>query len=187
MTQNSLIGLTCVIVFGIIGLQLPAEQEKSSEDSGYDRYKIIYEQNIFSKYRRSAQDNQDSVSVSRKKSVVLSLYVLKGVVVNGDQRIAFVEEQVSGQSMRIRVGDELLAGRITEIQVDGVLFAEQGQARRVAIGDLFGKTETITMESVLDAPKTKPSVETLKIDLPADTDGDLLKKMMERRKSEVGK
>ena len=187
MTQNSLIGLTCVVVFGIIGLQLPAEQEKSSEDSGYDRYKIIYEQNMFSKYRRSAQDNRDSVSVPRKKSVVLSLYVLKGVVVNGDQRIAFVEEQVSGQSMKIRVGDELLAGRITEIQFDGVLFAEQDRARRVAIGDLFGKTETITMESVLDAQETKPPAETLKNNLPADTEGDLLKKMMERRKSEVGK
>jgi len=176
-----------LIISGICSWVSFASQQ-SSEDLSYEKYKVIYERNIFSKNRKSFQEKTASDHLEKKKSVVLSLYVLRGVAVNDGQSIAFIEEAISGRSMRMQIDAELLGGRITDIQCDHVVFTKNDQTKIIKIGEPFGKTETVTTKAAsedIEITEDKSSPVDSKKDTTTVGQDDVLKKMLERRKSEL--
>lgn len=159
----------------------------------YDNYKVVYERNMFSKDRLPPREVQRPTRRT-PTTTVLSIYVLRGVTAEAGRahKFAFVEEQISGESSMAWIGTKILDGRIKDIRLDYVLFEEDGETRIVRIGEEFGKTSSTVMEDVAesadgdetadDAPQKEEKAEE---STPAD-ESDILKKLLERRKRELG-
>ena len=121
-----------------------------------------------------------------KKTQVLAIYILRGIAVQKEEKVAFIEEQVSGQTTRAEIGSEVLNGRITDIKYDRVAFEQNGQIKYIKVGGEFGKTETTVTVEVSEESQETTSVEKPADDSTASDENDILKKLMERRKSELG-
>ncbi len=170
-----------------------AADNESMTKSTYDKYKVIYEQNIFSKDRLPPRQEQ-SQGIKQRVTTVLSIYVLRGIAAEAGRahKFAFIEEQISGQMQMARIGTKILGGQINDIQINYVLLEENGKTRKVRVGEEFGSTSSTVMADITepadvnkaasDTPQKKEKADEL---LPAD-ENDLLKKLMERRKSELG-
>jgi len=176
----------------VVLLMLSGGVSFSAEDrsSGYDKYKVIYEQNMFSKNRRPPQQERRRRQVETTK--VMSIYVLRGIAAEAGRanKVAFVEEQISGQSQTVNIGATILNGQIKDIQMNYVLFEEDGKIRKIGIGQEFGTTSTTVVTEVEGSPDeidtTSESTEEKTDDSSSTDDDDMLKKLMERRKRELG-
>lgn len=165
--------------------------EAEKELTGYDRYRIISLQNIFSRLRTPARprsSRNDEKPAEEVKPVVIALYLLRGIAEQGSRKIAFVEDAVSGQTLRAEVGSEVLSGTIRQIFIDRVVFEENGQVRDIKIGDTFGKRETGEVRSGPTAPAAVPAAPAAPT-APAGSQSqeDLLRQMMERRNRELNR
>lgn len=166
-----------------------ASLNAASQDSGqyrYERYQVISHQNMFSRNRRSAQTASEAAAQAPKRSVVLSLYVLKGVAVNRSVKVAFVEEEVSGESFRAQIGTRIMDSVIEDIQFGYVTVDQNGLTRVIHVGESFGKKETLTDIPADQIEQQKPGEETDQEDGSTSEESDILKKLMERRQSELG-
>jgi hypothetical protein len=183
-----------IIVFLMLvgGVPFAADDQPAAKNT-YEKYKVIYERNVFSKDRLPPQQFQSN-SRQARTITVLSIYVLRGIAAEAGRahKFAFVEEQISGESRMAGIGTRILGGHIKEIQLNYVLFEEDGKMRKIRVGEEFGKATSTVMADVtkpadanelaIDAP---PKAEKADKSLPADSN-DLLKKLMERRKRELG-
>ncbi|MCK5565369.1 MAG: hypothetical protein KAJ07_08990 [Planctomycetes bacterium] len=165
-----------------------AANDKAMTKNTYDKYKVIYKQNIFSKDRLPPSQKQ-SQGTKQKTTTVLSIYVLRGIAAEAGRshKFAFVEEQISSQTQTAGIGTEILGGQIKDIQIDHVMFEKDGKTLKVRVGEEFGTTSSTLMVDVAEADSTDASPKEEKTDEASSADeDDLLKKLMERRKSELG-
>lgn len=186
MNRKYLLISICLPLLGIAGWAEEAGSAQNTNGYQYDDYQIVSERNIFSRSRASKRDMRDEGTRRQKKVVVLSFHVLKGVAVNKSRKIAFIEEEVSGEFTKARVGDQVVNGKIKGIRNDYVLFEEGGRIRKIKIGEPFGKQESLDFESS-DSDESTQSEETPQSDasVPSEQE-DILKRMIERRKNELG-
>lgn len=184
----------CTIIFLMLASGVPfAADEPSAEKKSYDRYKVIYEQNVFSKDRLPPRQ-PDSNSPQVHTTTTLSIYILRGIAAEAERKhkYAFIEEQISGESKTAGIGTTILGGRIKDIQLNYVLFEESGKTRKIRIGEEFGKTSTtVIVNSVepvdINQPSDNVSPREDKINESQPTDeNELLKKLIERREQELG-
>lgn len=186
--------LNWIIVFLMVtsGVCFTAD-DPSIAKSTYDRYKVIYEQNVFSRDRRPPRQDEPS-SRQVRTTTVLSIYVLRGIAAEASRghRFALVEEQISGESKRVGVGTTILGGRIKDIHLNYVLFEEDGTTRKIRVGEEFGKaSSTVVTTASEPADTNEPTGDALPKEEKADEspptdENELLKKLMERRKQELG-
>lgn len=166
--------------------------EVTAESFRYDTYQVISQRNMFSRNRRPALPMDSPERSSRRQPVVLSLYVLKGVAVNGPQKVAFIEDEVSGVPIKGQIGREILNGTIKDIKFNHVILEDNGQIKQIKIGDTFGKTESLIEipDETEDASSSEQESENNEPlgdneDTPSE-ESDILKKLLEKRKGELG-
>ena len=169
-------------------------ESRSTTKPNYDQYKVIYEQNIFSKDRRPPSQIRDPRPRSTRVTQVLSIYVLRGIAGESGRshQFAFVEEQISGESQMAKIGTPILNGRIVDIQMNYVVFEEDGKPRKIRVGQEFGKTSSTVVKELdgsadteADSGGTAAAEETTGGATSAD-EAEILKQLMERRKREMG-
>jgi type II secretory pathway component PulC len=180
--------ITTVLLLSGNPIAFSAEQQDAPQNA-YENYKIIFERNIFSKDRLPPQKQSEGRRV--RTTQVLAIYVLRGIAVQKEERVAFVEEQISAQTMKAGIGTELLNGRITEIKYDRVAFEQNGQTKYVKVGGEFGKTESTVVSTVSEEEQQEETPINTEEPAGGGTSGgseesDILKKLMERRQSELG-
>lgn len=143
--------------------------------TGYARYQIISQQNMFSRQRRPLMERQPMRPRNNTmRRVVISLYVLRGISEQGDQKIstqndrkiAHVEDTIGGETLRLSAGSTLLDGTIKEIYIDHVVFDENGQMRNVKVGETFGQVES--GGTPISSPST--AADTASAESPVDAD-----------------
>ena len=186
MRSVKLIVIVFILLFG--GISFAADDPPRA-----DSYKVIYERNMFSKDRLPPHQKSQAAKQTQI-TTVLSIYVLRGTAAEAGRahKFAFVEEQISGESEMAKIGTKILSGQIKDIQMNYVLFEEDGKMRKVKVGEEFGKTSLTETKDVTESadgdeaddaisPKEEQAEETS----PGD-ESDLLKKLMERRKRELG-
>ena len=172
--------------------QKPAIQSQDTVDkqpdeaTGYDKYRLIYYQNMFSRNRHDIRQQFERFPDRVKKQVFLSLYILRGVAIQGDRRVAFIEDIVSRRTLKGQAGTELLSGTITDVKIDGVVFRINDEYTEIPIGGEFRKTESETQVPIeafeISSPVPEPQQQQ---DTAATNEDELLKKMMERRNREL--
>lgn len=186
MKLSLIISVIAGLLLAVGGGLLSAEEPNAPENS-YEQYTVIAERNIFSKDRRPPREERSPEQA--RKIQVLSIYVLRGIAGPPGDRIAFIEEQISGQTQRASIGTDLLDGQITDIKYDRVAYAKNEQTRYIRVGGEFGKTETTV---VAEASEEQSQEQVAPQAAPADSnaaegdESDILKRLMERRKNEMG-
>jgi type II secretory pathway component PulC len=183
-----------IVFLMFAGMNSYAVNDLPMTKNTYDKYKVIYERNVFSKDRLPPRQKKPKDNNNVRTTKVLSIYVLRGIAAEEarSHKYAFIEEQISSESIMAKIGTKIIGGQIKEIQMDYVLFEEGGKTRKVKVGQEFGTTSTTVM-TVATEPADKDTAADNVTPVEEKTDqsspegeNDLLKKLMERRKRELG-
>jgi hypothetical protein len=168
-----------------VALAFGASQDEKG--LGFEKYAIIAERDIFSRYKGVSRQNAEGTAETYSTKI-MRMYILRGISQQGQRKLAFIEEEISGEIIRAAIGENIHGWRIEDIAVDFILCEKDGQQHTIPIGSELSRTEGQT-------PDLSSSLKTSeKNDKPRTTDAktndnqdEVLKKMLERRKNQVGK
>lgn len=158
-------------------------------------FDVILNRNIFSRQRTSARRTEE---IRESRSVVApnpeSYYLLKGVVQENDDFIAFIEDTQSGTVLRLRRGDPVARGTIKTLTLDGLEYQMEEKTVVVRMGlNLEGGQGVPATGQILNlapAPASstsgQPAPSSPKPSAPSGAEADILKRLMEQRKQQLG-
>jgi len=194
----------CVLAFLMVFSTVAwCGDESDGEENSWEDYKVVSERNIFSRNRRvrtatPAQEVKKTPAVTRSEQ---SYYVLRGVVREKNVFISFIEDSRAGSINRVRVGEAVGGGTILSASLDDISFDLDGTATEVAIGQtLEGKTPTVSSQysygngyysqpgsySTTTSSQQTVSTTTTQTVVSDDDAKDILQRLKERRKKELG-
>jgi hypothetical protein len=147
----------------------------------FDDYRIVFERNIFLKDRSAPSSGRHYVPIRTTQPSQPAVHglVLTGVAIRQEIRLAFFEDDQTGELTKAVVGDVLQGGKVASISLDGVEFSQGGKTRKVAIGESLLGGGSVDMSSVQPSGATAG---------PADSSGsgdDILERMKKRRAKEL--
>ncbi len=185
----------------------PVESLADVESGPLAKYSIILQRNIFSRQRspfRPRDRNAEARAVAAPNPE--THFVLKGVVQEDNQFIAFIEDTQGGGVLRLRQGDKVARGAIKTLSLDALEYQLEDKTISVRLGcDLEGTRAPVAMIVAVDevpivspAPAPAPTATPASAaaqqpktgqQMPAPTGGneaDILKRLMEQRRQQLG-
>ena len=164
---------------------------RAVQDEQWDKYGIILTRNMFSRQRIPARSAEAVVEPPKVMPNPESYFLLKGVAQENSQFIAFVEDKQSGSVLRLRQGDRVARGTIKSLNLDSLEyqlgdktiavnmgFDLEGGRGAVTAGDLASFSQTATPAA--QGPSADSSV------APSADEAEILKRLMEQRKQQIG-
>jgi hypothetical protein len=110
----------------------------AAPSTAWESYRILSERNIFMRYRSKSGSRQSSgSSVRAPVSTGDEYFVLTGIIQQGEDCVAFIEDTRTAKTSKLQAGDPLGRGRLTLITQDIVHYACDGDLRRIAVGCNF--------------------------------------------------
>jgi hypothetical protein len=171
--------------------------EESRQASGplipWDNYRIVVEQNVFSRNRGPrAERTRRQVPVAPPAPDPESYVVLKGIVQEGGEFIAFLEDTQSGRILRVRKGDSIMNGKVKSLTLDSLEYEVGDRTTVVTMGlNLQGGSDGTTFTGMYDLTQmsaTAPAEGTTQSQsIPAEGEAEILRQLMERRQQQIGK
>lgn len=156
------------------------------------KYQIILQRNIFSRQRGPIRQSQ---RITQSRPVVVpnpeSYFLLKGIVQEGGKFIAFLEDTRNNGVVKLREGDSVARGIVRNFTLDSVEYQLAEQVVSVALGqDLEGGQGAMTMSRLLELSVTSsltgdPNA-TTEAPTPSGDEAEILKRLMEQRKQQIG-
>jgi len=157
------------------------------QDEQWTQYKIIVQRNIFDRNRQPMRtgpiiDDRPRPVMPNPESYLL----LRGIVQENGQFLAFVEDKQSGSVLRLRAGDHVARGTIKSLNLDGLEYQLGDKTTGVRLGyDLEGGHGALTAGDLANylpmaAPAGQSAPSAAPAPLPANAD-EILKRLMERR------
>jgi hypothetical protein len=188
-----------VVVFlllGAFGLSGEAETPEQRTENFSSQYGVIVERNIFSRYRgrRTAVRQQDN-GAARQPSPPApeSYFVLKGLAREDDSFVALFEDTRSGDIIRIKPEDAIAGGKVTKLTLDSAVYQQDSNTVSVKVGEtLEGKLGATapTVENLMEWSRTEPSSPNEPpaegAETPSVDEAEILRKLMERRRQQLG-
>ena len=185
-----------------------AESSDSSPLDLMQRYPNILRNNIFSRYRQPYVEPR--VEETRVKPAAPSpetYYILKGIVLEGDTFIAFVEYNNQGTPQRYTEGSDIAEGTIQSLTLDGLVYMTTGKDANspattpVTIGQNllgqfvdssasqydYGYDDTYSIGTGSTASQSSTSDTQAENSATDNSTEDILKQLMERRRRELGR
>ena len=166
----------------------------AGQQDSWGSFSVILQRNIFSRQRMPVRQRTQAEEV--RTPVVTrnpeSYYVLKGVVQENDDFIAFIEDTQGGTVLRLRRGDPVARGTIKTLTLDGLEYLREDKTTVVQMGrDLEGGHGNLTNRQMyeLAATPTSPASgqsTTSPAAAPSGADSDIIKRLMEQRKQQLG-
>lgn len=160
-------------------------------------YEIILNRNIFSRqrspFRPRDRNSETQVVVPNPETH----FLLKGIVQENSQFIAFVEDTQGGGVLRLRQGDRVARGQIKALTLDTLEYQLEDKTISVKLGcDLEGgrgTTVAVGLPSMSQIPapastapagqQTQPQQQT---PAPSPGEAEILKRLMEQRRQQLG-
>ena len=166
------------------------ESNKTGQDS-WEKYQIILQRNIFSRRRgpiTQRRTEQARSTFTRNRELYL---VLKGVVQQDVTFIAFIEDTQSNSTLRLVEGDSVAKGIVKNFTLDSIEYQLEGKTITVAVGrDLEGGIGTLPMSTLLELSASSSSPNDpnapAKEPAPSEDEVEILRKLMEQRKQQLG-
>jgi hypothetical protein len=161
------------------------------KDEQWDKYKIILARNMFSRDRVPVQEQRKS----RPGPTVNpeSYFLLRAVVQEDNRFLAFVEDKQSGSVLRLREGDHVARGQIKSLTLDSLEYQLQDKVTSINLGyDLEGGHGAVTASDIANfTPPTASSASpgatsTTPTAAPTAGEDEILKRLMEQRKQQMG-
>lgn len=163
----------------------------AGQDEQWAKYDIVLKRNMFSRQRVPIRQRDDRPAPPTVMPNPESYFLLKGVVQENHQFIAFVEDKQTGSILRLRQGDRVARGMIKSLTLDrleyqladkttavSMGFDLEGRHGAVTAGDLAGYTPTATFAApgATTSPQAAPSAD----------EAEILQRLMEQRKQQLG-
>jgi len=171
--------------------RIDAQNETSGSAPQFSEFKIIAERSIFDPSRtatRKSSSNREARRVQPPDRLTLS-----GVLIDDNQAIAFFEGSKSEFNKQLKTGANIAGYIITSIHTDIVVLEKDDRQIKLPVGSSLTKRETADWEissttsfEGYAASKDNSQKETGDGAMQDDSSNDLLKKMMERRRQEMG-
>ena len=181
------------LIFGLMGLFLtatyggPGDRKHNAPTTqpspAAEDYRIIVEQNIFSRDRRPPKPppiERPKPTTTTTSAPAPREVLLTGIAVRDEVRVAFFEDSKTGRTLVFPAGTELEKGKLLSISLDSVEFCSEGKTRKVSIGETLSGTE-------INASSFGPSTATADSGDSADNgsgDNDVLRRMKARARAE---
>lgn len=172
---------------------LGENQGPTNPSESWEKYKIVIERNIFSRQRgpRIEYTRQRQVPVAPPAPDPESYVVLKGIVQENGEFIAFLEDTQSGQILRVRQGDSVVRGKIKSLTLDSIEYEFGDRTMTVTMGlnlqGGMGGTTFTGMYDLTQTTSTTPAEGTTESTSPtAEDEAEILRQLMERRQQQVG-
>jgi len=181
-------------ILGLLVTLLPAAglgQNSAERQDSWAKYEVILQRNMFSRQRGFAQRRD----TERDRTVVVpnpeSYLLLKGIVQEDGQFIAFLEDTRSSTVLKVRQGDPVARGAVKSLTLDSIEYEFAEETTTVHIGqDLEGGLGAVTMNQLMeyseDSAGAPDAQQTAPTETPTGEEADILKQLMERRKQELG-
>lgn len=164
----------------------------AGQDDPWARYDIILKRNIFSRDRmperpQEARDEPRDVVVPNPESY----YILKGLVQEDSEFIAFVEDKRAGAILRLHEGDSVARGTVQALSLDTLVYEMGEQTITIRLGsDLEGGYGAVTSADLMEwsqTPRSSPELAPGGEEPPPSADeADILRRLMEQRKQQLG-
>jgi len=175
----------------------PADPNAAAQPNSWESFGIILNRNIFSRQRRPVRVETERVEETpRVMPNPESYYLLKGVVQQDDDFIAFIEDTQNSTVLRLRRGDPVARGTIKTLTLDGLEYLKDDKTTVVQMGrDLEGGHGNLTNRQMYDLAATPASPTTGQSTAassptpsaaPSGADSDIIKRLMEQRKQQLG-
>ena len=129
----------CVLWLGVIfvflhGVALGQDAAESSA-SGFEAYRIVYEQNIFDPNRRPQATSRRAEYSERATDLpVTERFSLIGVLVGDEAVVAFFEGSSTVFNAEVKVGGEIAGYRVESIAPTGVLLRRDEEETMLRVG-----------------------------------------------------
>jgi len=191
-----------LVILGAICLSGAAQTSTPPPQDSFSKYRIITERNIFSRQRgrRAATPRTDRERTVRQYTPPSpeSYLVLKGLAKVDNVYVAFFEDTRGGALIRVTAGAGLARGRITKLNLDSVVYQRGDNKASIAIGQtLEGRLApaTLSLDNLVELARTAPIASSTQpadgnqppaAETPPADEADILRKLMERRKQELG-
>jgi hypothetical protein len=139
-----------ILVFAILLLNagsLSAAGPKKTKGFWQD-YKIIAQRNIFSRSRRSFVEKRSDgpKRISRPESYL----ILRGIVRQGNEYIAFLENTSIGKTIKAKLGDSVAKGKLKSLTLDHIEYESDDNVTKVKVGNtLLGNPFDYTTPVIL--------------------------------------
>jgi len=172
-----------------------AESLRGEAAGQWARYELILQRNIFSRqrtpYRPRDKNSEAQVVVVRNPE---THFFLKGVVQEDNVFIAFIEDTDSGMVLRLRQGDRVARGVIKTLNLDALEYQLEDKTVSISLGcDLEGTRRAVTMSAVdslnawqTAAPAGQPVQTQQSTPAPSADEAEILKRLMEQRRQQLG-
>ena len=193
--DNKMVLWLVALAVGLIATGWPMTtrgQDASGQEDAWAKYEIILQRNIFSRNRQAFRPQE---SREEPQQVAMpnpeSYYVLKGIVQEDSEFIAFVEDKRGGGILRLRQGDEIARGVIKALNLDTLEYEMGDQVTTVRLGsDLEGGYGAVTSADVMEWSQT-PATTTAPAQSgqqppPSGDEAEILRRLMEQRKQQLG-
>lgn len=155
-------------------------------------YGIILRRNIFSRHRTAPRPQVEPVE---RPPVAMpnpeAYFLLRGIVRENDEFIAFIEDAQSGMVLRLHQGDSVARGAIKALTLDELEYEMEDQTVTVRMGfDLEGGRGVGTASRTTDRPRivtpADPTTPAHPTRTPSGDEAGILQRLMEQRRQQLG-
>jgi len=128
--------LACLLLLCLGYAPAYGETQQSAPPS-WEKYKVIVEKNIFLRersnydYRRRSEFTRTSFAQEERPK---SAAVLRGIIRQGSEYIAFLENTSTGVTLRVAAGGDYADGRVARIELDRIEYEKDDQTVTVTLG-----------------------------------------------------
>jgi hypothetical protein len=157
------------------------------QDENWTPFEIILKRNMFSRQRvpeRVEGPRPDPITIVPNPE---SYLLLKGIVQEDQQFIAFVEDKRTGSVLRLHEGDSVARGTVKSLTLDSLEYEFQDQTTLVHLGlDLEGRGGAITAGDLSSFMPMTSSSGSSTPSPPSADEAEILKRLMEQRRQQMG-
>ena len=163
----------------------------ANEEDSWAAYRVIVERNMFSRQRGPRVDQSGRQRMNAPAPTPESYYVLKGIVQEDGVFIGFLEDNQRGRILRVRKGDKVARGIITNLTLDSVEYQFGDRTVKVAMGfDLEGGQGRITFDQMYELSQAYTATTSeegeSESSAPSADEAEIIKQLMERRRQQIG-
>ncbi|MBP7933403.1 MAG: hypothetical protein KA354_02035 [Phycisphaerae bacterium] len=184
--------LAALLLPVVAAAQRPPDSQPARRESFSERYGVISERNIFlrDRSRRAfgrGEPNSRPPSFPPPRQAE-QMFVLTGVVLEEEEFRAYFENTDSGSILKLRVGDPIARGMISQIEIDAIEYEHAGQLTWIDVGrNLIGVQVSPTTVGGSLTESSSASQPSAPLPNPNDPNLSIEEKMKLRRMQELNK
>lgn len=183
-----------ILLLALITL-IPIGASGADELPPFDSFKIVLDRNIFNS-QRTGDIRKSNKPTTQTQTITPDKITLAGVLINGAEVVAFFDGSRSEYTAAVRLGEKIANHRLVEVRTDQVRLVHNGKTLELPVGFQIQREGEEAWTVTSPPMATESSTETKSTDgstsssVTTTTSGGasdaIIKRLMERRKKEMG-